>query len=249
MFGFEVLQFSNPFNRADLYYRYQTGSTMEDAERFALHGVESGTVITAGFQSSGRGRMKGREWLSEAGKNLLFTLLIKRKELNIALNLVPLMAGCSVSSIMEEQFKLPSEIKWPNDVLINEKKIAGILCSVCDEYVLIGIGINCNQLLFPGTTSREACSISGETGREVDLHKLLSLVLGRIQSNIHNTIWLSLLHQRLYRIGEAIRFVPGDPEKEKAICGVLRGVDANGCLILYEEKQGKKLYFASGEIR
>ena len=249
MFGFEVMKLNNPFSGADVYYRHSTGSTMVDAERFASCGVATGTVVAAGFQSSGKGRIGGRVWNSQAAKNLLFTVLIKRRDVKIELNLVPLMAGCSVSSIIEEKFQLPVRIKWPNDVLIREKKNAGILCSIYKEYVLIGIGINCNQLLFPEMPQRQACSIAGETGSSVDIFELLSLILSRMRINIQGTGWLTQLHRRLYKIGERIGFLPGDPDKEDVLYGVLLGVDANGCLILYEENQKIRLYFASGEIR
>lgn len=248
MFGFKVTDIQNPWDGAAVYFRDQTASTMNAAERFADHDAPTGTVVAAGSQTGGRGRRQGRVWLDEPGKNLLFTLLISREAIGIELSLVPIMVGFSISSIIKQEFGLPVTIKWPNDVLIGEQKCAGVLCSVHKAYVLIGIGINCNQQVFPDMPGRTPTSIAREYGSIIDSDCLLSLILREIYRNIGEDGWLREFHARLYRIGESIRFLSGDPEKGENITGILTGVDAAGCLILSVGAAGELCHFASGEI-
>ena len=114
----------------------------------AERGVPAGTVIRAGFQSRGRGRIPGRVWSADAGGNLLFTLILSTRAFPFPVTRIPLLCGLALCRYFSTVFRLEPLIKWPNDVLIDEKKVSGILCEARGERILIGIGINCNQSSF-----------------------------------------------------------------------------------------------------
>jgi BirA family biotin operon repressor/biotin-[acetyl-CoA-carboxylase] ligase len=142
------LDINNPFSDAPVYYREVTGSTMEDSKKDASRGIVHGTVYSASFQENGRGRIKGRDWISKKGLNLMFTLVLRRSDLKQELNFMPLIAGVSLVSAVCLYTGEDFHLKWPNDLLYNGKKTAGILCEADSEYFYCGMGINCNQIDF-----------------------------------------------------------------------------------------------------
>lgn len=160
------------------------GSTMEVAAKHAAHGAPAGLVVIAEEQTTGRGRL-GRVWLAPPGTSLLFTALF-RPALEAARSgeLSRLVARQVGDAIVEVTGVCPS-IKDPNDLLIEGKKIAGILCQTSIrgdqlEYLLIGIGLNVNippdQLPFPTATS-----LLTVTGILQDRERLLATILARLE--------------------------------------------------------------------
>jgi BirA family biotin operon repressor/biotin-[acetyl-CoA-carboxylase] ligase len=117
---------ANPWS-APIFYLESSLSTMEDAQRLDDQGYPSGTVVAAGFQERGRGRYPGRIWTAERGKNLLFTLLLDISD-GFPPQRLPLLAGLALARTVEDRFGLAVEVKWPNDLLYGERKLAGVLC-------------------------------------------------------------------------------------------------------------------------
>lgn len=164
--------------------RHETvGSTMEIAAGHAVSGAPAGLVVVAEEQTTGRGRL-GRIWLAPYGTSLLFTAIF-RPSLETATSgeLSRLIAREAGAAITEVTGVRPS-IKAPNDLLIEGKKIAGILCQTSIrgdrlDYLLIGIGLNVNippdQLPFPTATSLLAA-----TGVHQDRERLLAAILARL---------------------------------------------------------------------
>jgi BirA family biotin operon repressor/biotin-[acetyl-CoA-carboxylase] ligase len=157
-----IINVCNPF-KTYVYHTEIVTSTMDISRQFASEGKPHGTVITADFQSSGRGRIRDRLWEMEKEKNLPFTILLRypgNEELPAALTL---RAGLAVSLAIEDF--LPSLqgtvlVKWPNDIIIKSKKTAGILCEAYDGNVHIGIGVNVTQNIFPEQLKEKATSLS-----------------------------------------------------------------------------------------
>ena len=130
-------------------YRQETESTMNIAQRETHEGAVTGTLILAERQTSGRGR-KGREWVSETGGNLYFTIIIRVNpqeplhllKLNFALA-AAIVQACRDEGVQE------TYIKWPNDVQLSGKKISGVLCETAFQgqsvEIFLGIGINVNM--------------------------------------------------------------------------------------------------------
>ncbi|MCM8794761.1 MAG: biotin--[acetyl-CoA-carboxylase] ligase [Candidatus Omnitrophica bacterium] len=152
-------------------YSYEsTESTMDIAHRLASAGEKEGSIVVAEGQGKGRGRL-GRTWVSPKGKGL-YASLILRPCLHLSeAALITLMAAVSVVKAIENRTGLTAEIKWPNDVLIAGRKVAGILTELNAElnrvnYVILGIGVNLNSRR-PDLPSH-ATSLLEETGEKVD---------------------------------------------------------------------------------
>jgi BirA family biotin operon repressor/biotin-[acetyl-CoA-carboxylase] ligase len=239
---------SNPWSGAPVLYRERTRSTMEDAMRLHELGYPHGTVVVAGYQELGRGRLPGRRWESEPGANLLFTLLLTRPFPGPPLRL-PVLAGLALSLALEERFGLSTEVKWPNDVLHRRRKLAGVLCearSLSEErpVLLVGIGVNANQRGFAAGLAGQVCSLAQLLDREVELPGLLEHVLKAFFAVLQNSSWRGRLEQRLCGLGQEVTVVQAP---EGGLTGVLRGVAEDGALLLEQDGQLRPVY--GGELR
>jgi BirA family transcriptional regulator, biotin operon repressor / biotin---[acetyl-CoA-carboxylase] ligase len=160
------------------------GSTMDAADERARKGAPAGVVVVAGQQTAGRGR-RGRQWLAPAGTSLLMTIIARPDCEPSRLTELPVSIGTHLARIVSRIGGLQSTVKPPNDVMVDGRKIGGILCqsSIVREqvqYVLIGVGLNVNippeDLPLPGATS-----LQSETGESFDLNRLLEIVLDELE--------------------------------------------------------------------
>jgi BirA family transcriptional regulator, biotin operon repressor / biotin---[acetyl-CoA-carboxylase] ligase len=127
------------FGRPHRHYRV-TDSTNERARELAATGAPSGTVVTAGEQSAGRGR-RGRRWSAPAGAALLYSAILRPLDRGDAL--LPLAAPLAVCDAIESIAPVECRVKWPNDVWIEERKVAGVLIEARPpEWAVIGVGVN-----------------------------------------------------------------------------------------------------------
>jgi BirA family biotin operon repressor/biotin-[acetyl-CoA-carboxylase] ligase len=136
-----------------------TGSTNADVMRLARDGAPEGLVIAAEAQTAGRGR-QGRSWHSEPGAALMFSLLVRPSSVaQAAMGWLPLLAGVATATAILDVTGLRARLKWPNDVLIEDGKLAGILAERSGDAVVIGIGVNVlgrrDSLPAPTATSLE----------------------------------------------------------------------------------------------
>ena len=169
-----------------LYFRILTSSN-EIAKELALRGVNEGTVVVAETQTTGKGRFK-REWTSPED-GLWFSIILKP---NVSLRQAPkltLLASVAVAKTINHLYRLKTEIKWPNDVLINQKKVCGILTEgqIMGEtlgFAILGIGINANFNIaaFPTHLKEAATTLREELGRKIERETLLCEVLAEIES-------------------------------------------------------------------
>ena len=238
---------SNPWTGAPVLYRERTRSTMEDAMRLHELGYPHGTVVVAGYQELGRGRLPGRRWESERGANLLFTLLLTRPFPGPPLRL-PVLAGLALSLALEERFGLATEVKWPNDLLHRRRKLAGVLCearSLSEErpVLLVGIGINANQRSFAARLAGQACSLATLLGGEVGLPDLLEHVLKALFAVLQNSSWRGRLEGRLCGLGQEVTVLQ---PPEGGLNGILRGVAEDGALLLEQDGGLRPVY--GGEL-
>jgi BirA family transcriptional regulator, biotin operon repressor / biotin---[acetyl-CoA-carboxylase] ligase len=158
-----------------------TTSTQEDlAEKIATGEAHSGDVIVANFQSAGRGRLD-RTFSAPASTALLFSLYITPKRALEQWGFIPLLVGSSVAQTLNGLGASVS-IKWPNDLLINQKKIGGIISTIHNEGVIVGIGINVAMRAeeLPVST---ATSLGLEGVPELDRNNLLSKILNGLASD------------------------------------------------------------------
>lgn len=156
-------------------HKEMTDSTSNDISRLALGGASEGTIVTADMQTAGKGR-RGRSWESTAGTSLLFSLLLRpRLEPDTAPQITLLMA-MAVTKAVRQLTGLDAYIKWPNDVVINGKKVCGILTEMQlkdggIDFVVVGTGVNVNQTSIPVELESSATSLLLEQKRLLALEK------------------------------------------------------------------------------
>lgn len=158
-------------------------STNEEVKRRASNGSVSGLIIAAEQQTGGKGRL-GRVWSSGSG-GLYFTLLLRPELPPADIASITLSAGFAVCQAIREYTGLDAMIKWPNDVIIGNRKVCGILTEMAAQsdridYVAIGIGINVNIFDFPPELQKKATSLFIETGKEISRNDLFRCVIKKL---------------------------------------------------------------------
>lgn len=209
----------------------------------------NGTVVLAEKQTMGKGR-KGRVWFSAPESNLTFSILFTKDKLLLNnINIINFVASLAVAVSIENLYQLKTELKWPNDVLIDKKKTAGILIESTSqgnkiERLVVGIGINVNQNSFQGQFNYPPTSIRNEMDKTVEREKLLAEVLNnfevlleKIKSNSNEILkdWKS----KCKMIGERISVM----EKEVEKFGIFYDLDDEGFLLLKTKAGIEKIYF------
>lgn len=155
----------------------EVDSTNSFAKDLIIQGVEDGSLVISDTQTGGKGRMD-RKWESPKGGLWLSIILKPKGNLNgDRLGIIPLMSGCAAARAIEAVSGLTARVKWPNDVIINENKISGILSESIlhdrERWIIIGIGINVNNSFQDDQKfSRMPTSIIEETGNKTDLRAL-----------------------------------------------------------------------------
>ena len=166
----------------EMSYSPSVGSTNHVAKKLAYHGAAEGTIVVAEEQTGGKGRLE-RNFYSPRGKGIWFSVILRPNFLPKEAPQFTLMAVVAVAQAME-RFKLKAEIKWPNDILFDGRKLVGILTEMTCElgrinYVVIGIGINVNIARdeFPEELRNVATSLSEMNGGEISRVKFFRAVL------------------------------------------------------------------------
>lgn len=144
-------------------HKEMTDSTSNDISRLALGGAPEGTIVTADIQTAGKGR-RGRSWESTAGTSLLFSLLLRPKLEPDTAPQITLLMAMAVTKAVRELTELDAFIKWPNDVVVNSKKVCGILTEMQlkdggIDFVVVGTGVNVNQTSIPVELESSATSL------------------------------------------------------------------------------------------
>ena len=240
-----VLDLFNPFG-APVYFVEQTSSTMEEIR--SLFPCPHGTVVCAGYQTRGRGRMKDRRWEANPGENLLFTVFLMPERISNPLSTIPLLLGLSVAETLEKYLDLEPSVKWPNDVLVKGSKVSGILCEGGRGWVLGGIGININQSVFPPGFKTRGGSLYSLTGKFHDPFDILSELLKVMGENINSSSWQVRLNKRLYRKGTTLDYLSGFPGSSVPREVRIIEVGKEGQLVVETQPEGRTLELFSGEF-
>jgi BirA family biotin operon repressor/biotin-[acetyl-CoA-carboxylase] ligase len=171
----------------NLTFFEQVDSTNRYAKQIAEGGFLDGTVIMADEQLNGRGRM-GRNWVSPKGKGIWMTIMLKPKINPADASKVTLLAACAICKAIEVICGLYTKIKWPNDIVLNGKKLCGILTEMSAEideinYLIIGIGVNVNIDLdeFPKELQDIATSIKIEKGDMVIRKEVAAAIINHFE--------------------------------------------------------------------
>jgi BirA family transcriptional regulator, biotin operon repressor / biotin---[acetyl-CoA-carboxylase] ligase len=173
---------------AGVYHHYRrVGSTNDEALLLAAQGAEHGTVVVAEEQTKGRGRLQ-RSWLSPAGCGVYLSVILRSRLPVPEAPQAAMVAALALVKVVKESYRLPASIKWPNDVLIEGKKLAGFLADMQSDqdytrFMVIGIGINANQKEsdLAGPFRYPATSLAVELGAPVQRQELLLSLLHRFE--------------------------------------------------------------------
>lgn len=246
-------------------YHFETiDSTNKKAAELAREGAAHGTLITADAQKAGMGR-RGRNWSSEKDAGIYMSMLLRPEIGADKASMITLVAALAVERVIakvcEDVVKkeatvvtdLP-RIKWPNDIVLNKKKICGILTEMAlngteIDYVIIGIGINVNNKDFPEEISDTASSLFLELGKEIDREMLITEVWKQFAVYYElfmQTGDLSLLREEyeavLINKGKKVKVL--DPLGEYV--GIAKGITNTGELIV--DTEGNLRYVSGGEV-
>jgi len=207
-------------------------STMDEASRLAHEGAPHGVVVVADEQTSGRGR-RGTIWASPPGAGLYFSF-IARPSLP-ELSLLTLTAGVAVREGIAAATGLAVDLKWPNDLIIGRRKLAGILAEGIaigsrDQVVIIGVGVNVQPAAYPPEVAARATSLEGELTRAIDRGLLLSRILIALWDR------LAMLDQRPGDILQAWRAASPNASGTRVEWdgkhGTTAGIDDRGALLV-----------------
>lgn len=238
-----------------IHYLDSIDSTNSEAKRLALAGAREGTVVLAEVQTAGKGRL-GRSWTSSGQKGIWCSVLLT-PPVNIAqVGQYSFVAAVAVAEGIAAATGLPVEIKWPNDVLINRKKVCGVLLELVAELeqvdtLIVGFGVNVNQELadFPEEVQHKATSLAILSGKRVNRVEVLSKILNALQENYQlmeqegfepiRQKWL----QRCCLLGQEV-VISGNGRQ--IMEGILAGLRADGALLL-ETAEGQQAIL-SGDV-
>jgi BirA family biotin operon repressor/biotin-[acetyl-CoA-carboxylase] ligase len=210
-----------------------TDSTNERAKELALAGAPHGTLVTADEQSAGRGR-QGRAWTAPPGSALLMSLVLRELD-----PLLPLAAAVAVCEALPED--ADARIKWPNDVWLGRRKLAGILVEgrVQESWAVLGIGLNVSTEAFPDELAEIATSLR-LSGFDLEREPLLAELLRTLERRLATpeAELLAAWAERDALRGERVRWDGGE--------GTAAGIDRGGSLIV--ETDGGLTTLAAGEV-
>ena len=234
-----------------LSWHEEVGSTNDVAIAAADAGAPEGFVVAANAQSSGRGRL-GRTWASPPDAGLYVSLILR--PLPHAVPLITIAAGVAVAEGVEAASGLSSSVKWPNDVYVGSRKLAGILAesgsSAAGDHVVVGFGINLRPAALPPDISARATSIEGELGRSVDRGLLLAECLAALadryrllQGGARDAVIAAWRSRAAEHLGRPVEW---DAEHDVRR-GIAHDIDARGALLV---RVGDRMVrVTSGEVR
>jgi BirA family transcriptional regulator, biotin operon repressor / biotin---[acetyl-CoA-carboxylase] ligase len=235
---------------SELHFFDQVDSTNRVAADLARRSAAEGSVVLADHQAGGRGR-ESRTWYSPAGLNLYFTLVLYPPA--DRLHYLPFLTGLGVAQSLEA-IGVSCDLKWPNDLLAQGKKIAGILIQTSVEenrlhFAIAGVGVNLNVPAFPPELEDIATSVRRITGKEVDREQMLAQILAcfeNLYGQLHIMKWDQLCDS-VSRRSSYIQNCDVQIQQQAGLTtGRTAGLDSMGGLIV-ETENGREVFYA-GEV-
>lgn len=266
--GYKLLESPDILNKNELESRIETawagknivfyetiGSTNTQAKQLAEEGAVHGTLVAAQEQSAAKGR-RGRNWQAEAGSNVYMSIILRPQFSPEKASMLTLVMALSVAEALRELCGVQAAIKWPNDIVINRKKVCGILTEMAlslengeIQYVVTGVGINLNQQEFPEEIKDTATSVLKECQRAFSRAEVIAKVMECFERDYAlflKTFDLSAMKAEyealLVNHNKQVRVLDAKGEYR----GIARGID-NGGELLVETQEGIKRVYA-GEV-
>lgn len=243
----------NELGRKIIHY-FRTDSTNTDALKLAAKGAAHGTLILAEEQTAGRGRF-GRTWYSERSAGIYSSIILRPPLPPSAAPVLTLMAGVAAHRAVASATRSSVDIRWPNDVLVNGKKVCGILTEMSAELdrlhaVVLGIGINVNHRTFPAELKPIATSLRIEDDKTYSRAQILVTLLKELERRYHQLLqegnaatveaWSAASS---FARGKRIRVVAGSGE----FVAVTAGIESTGALRVRHE-DGREESLVAGEV-
>jgi len=225
-------------------------STQSEVQRRAAAGAPEGTVVTALHQRAGRGR-RGHEWWDAPGESLLFSVLLRPDRGPAQTPQLSLVGGLAVAEALAASTGVGARIRWPNDLVVGERKLGGILCEAAagppgePVRVLVGCGINVGQAALPPELAAIATSLRIETGRAAAVADVLGALLAALDRRYRAFREAGLAdalpewRRRSATLGRRVRTPDGE--------ALAADVDADGALLVTDDA-GRTRRLSAGEI-
>jgi BirA family transcriptional regulator, biotin operon repressor / biotin---[acetyl-CoA-carboxylase] ligase len=232
-----------------IHFFETVGSTMTEAASLLEAGAAHGTVVLAEEQSAGVGRL-GRTWHSPPAAGIYCSIVLRLKLAPASAPVCSLLVGLAAADAIQKTTNLLCDLRWPNDVLIGERKTAGILTHLIGDCVIAGIGINVNQLAFPSDLRTPATSLRIESNgrlqsREqliVQLLESLDAFCQKLDSEGAGAILRAFSAASSYAKNRRVMV------EESGALGTTGGLDENGFLLIrFDDGQTQRL--AAGGVR
>ena len=232
-------------------YFDETTSTMDEARSLALAGAREGTVVVAGRQSAGRGRIGGRTWTAPPEEALLATVILGAEKAvlpGLTLRIGLALARACEAAAAGAGSELRVAVKWPNDLLVDGRKLGGILCEAGPWGLLAGFGLNVAQRGFEGALEQRATSLAIETRPGAfppepwpgNRARLLGVALREIGRALGEEGWRAAMEERLWGRGRVEDISLGSPGAGPALRARILGIGGNGALIVEDEGGGRR---------
>jgi BirA family transcriptional regulator, biotin operon repressor / biotin---[acetyl-CoA-carboxylase] ligase len=236
-------------NSDRLHYFQTIGSTMQEAARLAGTGAPHGTIVIAEEQTAGVGRL-GRSWVSEPEVGIYCSILLRLALSPGNLPIATLLLGLATAEAIQKATSVACDLRWPNDVLINGRKVAGILAQLVDSCIIAGIGINVNHTTLPDGLRTPATSIRLESGGRVQsrdniviqLLESLDSFCGLLVAEGPKAILRAFTAASSYALNRRVIL------EETGQKGTTAGLDENGFLLVHFDS-GRTGRIAAGGVR
>lgn len=243
-FNTAAAAFPEPFR---LLVRESAESTNDEVRLLAESGAPDGLIVLAERQTAGRGR-RGAAWFSPAGESLAFSILVRPAEPKALWPRLALAAGLAVAEAIEA-FGIQPGIKWPNDVWIGQRKVAGILVEAGNDFVVVGIGLNVNTATFPPEVSSIATSLQIATSQDLSRAAVFGEIVhkfARRRLQIGNDFddLIAAVRLRCVLTGKRVGLTTANGPK----FGTIEGISPRGELMLRTE-EGLERLIQADEVR
>lgn len=237
-----------------IYFYAETDSTNNRIRQLAVEGAAEGTLAVAEVQTMGRGR-RGKQWSSPIGSGAWFSLLLRPDIPPAEASVLTLLGGLAVCRALEDISGMQPVIKWPNDILLNGKKLVGILTEMdCEmsqvHFVVLGIGINVNTKAFPPELEEVATSLFLESGKTFSRKLVVQKTMERLEE--YYDIFLAAgrfaplldeYRRRCVTLGREVTVL-----EEKSFLATALDVTPEGELLVRRSDTGEEMVIYSGEV-
>lgn len=250
----EIVQ-NGPFEflASKIYHYTSIGSTNDEAKKLAQMGAPHGTLVIAEEQTGGRGRL-GRKWVSPPGQGIWLSIILRPSLEPSEAPRITMACAVAAAKAIRQEVGVNCLIKWPNDLLIDGKKVAGILTEMSADmdkihYVVTGIGMNVNNAEFPPDIEKTATSLKLASGEEVERLKILTQFLSQFEEiyrSLESGEFEAILgewRQLSCNLGKRVRIIGRNFELE----GTALDVDGDGALLIKTD-EGQVERVLSGDV-